>query len=292
MALAPRFDETAARRAFSPAAGAPQDAAWQALRGYSFVRDTDAPGWWTLHVRMRGALSDHSSAPDDHRFWVDSWRGRSGSETDAFAALAWYHHYCLMPAQARDEWVALTERLRGERRMAEYYALLSWWEPLDLLTEPPRTPDVGASLVALGIEHVEASLGDRAKNLDKAIACYQAALRVYTETDFPEQWAMTQNNLGIAYWDLSAGDRGANLDKAIACFENALRVYTETNFPRQWATIQYNLGYAYSNLSASDWDANPCQAAIACFEAAERGFQLAGMLDAAANAKRQADALR
>ena len=41
--------------------------------------------------------------------------------------------------------------------------------------------------------------GDRDENLRPAIDCYEAALRVYTETDFPQEWAMTQNNLGALH---------------------------------------------------------------------------------------------
>ena len=32
-------------------------------------------------------------------------------------------------------------------------------------------------------------------NLRRAIDCYQAALRVYTEADFPEEWRETRDNL-------------------------------------------------------------------------------------------------
>ena len=67
--------------------------------------------------------------------------------------------------------------------------------------------------------------------MNAAIAHYEAALRVYTEADFPSDWAMTQNNLGIAYRDLPTGDRGENLRRAIACYEAALRVYTEAGLP-------------------------------------------------------------
>ena len=41
--------------------------------------------------------------------------------------------------------------------------------------------------------------GSRAENLERAIEFYQAALTVYTLEDFPEKWAMTQNNLAAAY---------------------------------------------------------------------------------------------
>ena len=40
--------------------------------------------------------------------------------------------------------------------------------------------------------------GDRAENLEEAIACYERALEVYTRADFPVEWAANQNNLGTA----------------------------------------------------------------------------------------------
>lgn len=51
----------------------------------------------------------------------------------------------------------------------------------------------------------------------------EAASRIYTERDFPMQWAMTQNNLGSAYRNLPRGDRAANLRKATECYEAAAR---------------------------------------------------------------------
>ena len=50
---------------------------------------------------------------------------------------------------------------------------------------------------------------------------------MYTERDFPLDWAMTKNNLGSAYGQLPTGDRGENVTRAIECFEETLRVYTE-----------------------------------------------------------------
>ena len=94
----------------------------------------------------------------------------------------------------------------------------------------------------LGTAYSDLPGGDREANLRQAIACYEAALRVRTEADFPQDWAMTQNNLGNAYADLPGGDRAANLRQAIACYEAALRVYTEADFPQDWAMTQNNLG--------------------------------------------------
>jgi hypothetical protein len=33
------------------------------------------------------------------------------------------------------------------------------------------------------------------RNLRRTITYYEAALRIYTERDFPQDWATTQNNL-------------------------------------------------------------------------------------------------
>jgi tetratricopeptide (TPR) repeat protein len=293
LALTPRFDERAARAAFSAEHNASQDAAWHALSGYSFVQSTDVPGWWALHARMREALAEnHVTAPADDRFWIAYWRSRSESETDDFASLAWYHQFRLEPARAREDWNARAERLRRSRRMREHYVLLGWWEPIGLLQVTVPTSAEGVSLNNLGVEYAEASLGHRGANLQQAIACYQAALRVYTESDFPQAWAMTQNNLGTAYSDLPSGDRGANLEQAIACYQAALRVYTESDFRQAWAMTQNNLGIAYKERGLLEENHSDLEQALASFEAAERGYRRVGMIAASEKCQRQAAEVR
>ncbi|MEG4347094.1 tetratricopeptide repeat protein, partial [Microcoleus sp. A003_D6] len=75
----------------------------------------------------------------------------------------------------------------------------------------------------------------RGDNLERAIAFYEAALQVYTRPAFPQDWAMTQNNLANAYLYRIKGDRGDNLERAIAFFEAALQVRTREAFPQDWA---------------------------------------------------------
>ncbi len=101
----------------------------------------------------------------------------------------------------------------------------------------------------LGAAYSELPSGDRGDNLKRAIACYEAALRVRTERDFPQDWAATQNNLGNAYFYLPSGDRADNLKRAIACYEAALRVRTERDFPQDWATTQNNLEQRFLGAS-------------------------------------------
>ena len=72
--------------------------------------------------------------------------------------------------------------------------------------------------------------GSKYWNLEIAITGYQAALGVYTETAFPQDWAMTQYNLATAYSDRIKGDKAENLELAIAGYQAALGVRTETAF--------------------------------------------------------------
>ncbi|RFP60973.1 MAG: CHAT domain-containing protein, partial [Limnothrix sp. CACIAM 69d] len=108
--------------------------------------------------------------------------------------------------------------------------------------------------------------GERADNLEMAIAAYERALEVYTREAFPEDWAMTQNNLAAAYRNRIRGERADNLEMAITACERALEVYTREAFPEDWAMTQNNLAAAYRDrirgeradnleqaIAASEW---------------------------------------
>src|SRR2546422_865546 len=65
----------------------------------------------------------------------------------------------------------------------------------------------------LGVAYWALSAADPTTNLERAIACYQEALRFRTPETAPLDYATTQHNLGRAYYDLPAGDRTANLER-------------------------------------------------------------------------------
>jgi CHAT domain-containing protein len=88
-------------------------------------------------------------------------------------------------------------------------------------------------------------LGDKASNMEIAIAGYEAVLTVFTRQAFPQDWAMTHNNLGNAYRNRIFGEKAQNLESAITSYSAALEVYTRQAFPQEWATTQNNLGAAY-----------------------------------------------
>jgi tetratricopeptide (TPR) repeat protein len=110
--------------------------------------------------------------------------------------------------------------------------------------------------------------------LRRAIHHLQAALRVFTKQHHPYFWASVHMNLGNIYSDLpyTAG----NGKRAISRLEKALEIYTEANHPHEFGLVQMLLGKTYKKI-ADHKDSTTEQAklilrAIACYEAAARGF--------------------
>lgn len=80
---------------------------------------------------------------------------------------------------------------------------------------------------------------------------YHNALQVRTQTDFPENWAETQNNLGNAYSERIYGSREENLDLAISAYQAALQVHTREAFSKEWAKTHNNLALVYRDRRQS-----------------------------------------
>lgn len=78
------------------------------------------------------------------------------------------------------------------------------------------------------------------------------ALSVRTKEAFPQDWAMTQNNLGATLVDQGiriGGEHGRELiHQAIDVYELALQVRTREAFPVQWAETINNLKIAKKAL--------------------------------------------
>ncbi len=107
-----------------------------------------------------------------------------------------------------------------------------------------------AQFIAVGIGNFsnliqQFPLGDKASNMEIVIAGYETVSTVFTRDAFPQDWAMTQNNLGLAYWDRILGEKAQNIENAIASYTQALSVRTKDALPQDWAMTQNNLGNAY-----------------------------------------------
>lgn len=103
----------------------------------------------------------------------------------------------------------------------------------------------------LSIAYQNRISGERRDNVEAAIACHKAALKVYTRKAYPEEWAMTQVCLGIAYMDRISVERRDNVDAAIACYKAALEVYTREAYPEEWAKTQMQIDAARTAPAAT-----------------------------------------
>jgi CHAT domain-containing protein len=90
--------------------------------------------------------------------------------------------------------------------------------------------------------------GNRASNIEMAIACRQVLDRFFPRHAFPNVWSMHQSSLGSCYRERIRGDRAENLKLGISFYKAALQVSTREAFPEDWAVSQGNLGIAYAEL--------------------------------------------
>ncbi len=112
--------------------------------------------------------------------------------------------------------------------------------------EPERTYSLAADIGDLSNQLRKFPLGNRANNLEIAIAGYEIVATVFNREIYPQEWAKTQHNLAGIYAERIQGNPEENLETAIHCFEAALEIRTRRDFPQQWAAIQLQLGIVYS----------------------------------------------
>ncbi|MGK7958701.1 MAG: tetratricopeptide repeat protein [Crocosphaera sp.] len=132
-------------------------------------------------------------------------------------------------------------------------------------SNPEDVSTIAGVIQNLCIDINQFPLGSRADNLEIAIKGYETVLEVYPRDAFPQDWAMTQNNLGTAYLYRIRGEKADNLEEAIAAYERSLEVYTRDAFPQDWATTQNNLGTAYNDRIRGE-RADNLEEAIAAYE--------------------------
>lgn len=91
-----------------------------------------------------------------------------------------------------------------------------------------------------------------------AVRDYLAALEVFREETYPEQFALCNQHLGLAYLTLpmtDAGDR-IRLGVAVTALRAALRVFTPQTHPVAWASASLDLANALQYLPSAHPGAN------------------------------------
>ncbi len=251
LARTPRFDE----RALEHLCGPDRDANVEERRrilGFTFVQDAGAPGWYTLHPRMRQAIlslpkyAQPVDVDEHHAYWAHHWRHRSQAAEDEYAGLAWYHDYQLDREKALENWRRLAERARGELRMRDHARLLEWWSSIGIERDRQCDTFEGRVLAHFADELRLAGSGLPSINLTRAVVCLKRALQVLTRQESPQDWAGAQSTLGVALsvqGTHAKGEEGTRLlDEAEAAYQTALEIITRKEFPQRWAMLQSNLG--------------------------------------------------
>lgn len=84
-------------------------------------------------------------------------------------------------------------------------------------------------------------------SIDEAIACYDAALTIFTrDGTYPAwKWAHLMANRAFAYFQCTTGSRKQNLEQALADYNAALTIFTPQSAPEEWARIMDNRGLVY-----------------------------------------------
>jgi CHAT domain-containing protein/Flp pilus assembly protein TadD len=103
--------------------------------------------------------------------------------------------------------------------------------------------------------------GNRASNIEIAIAGLEVLTKFFPRNAFPVHWAALQHSLGGSYLQRIRGDRTENLRLAVSFYKAALQDRTHETSPEDWATTQNNLGVAY-------YEQGQISEAIAAFQAA------------------------
>lgn len=140
-----------------------------------------------------------------------------------------------------------------------------WIDDTLLKSEPNLKKAIALAVGSLCESLYLFPLGNRAINLEIAIAGLEGSAKILTRETLPEMWVKFQSDLAPAYRNRRRGDRSENFEKALAACTNALQISTRDTSPQKWAMVQNNLGLVYSDRIVGDKTEN-LEKAIACYE--------------------------
>jgi len=124
-------------------------------------------------------------------------------------------------------------------------ALHLWAKSKMARVMPTEAGNIAANISIFSTMIGQFPQGNRANNLEIAIAGYEICQTIFSLDFLPENWADTQINLGNTYSYRLRGETADNLEQAIHYYKQALLVFTRHAFPEGWADTQNSLGAAY-----------------------------------------------
>lgn len=219
---------------------------------FSFVKETETSGTWTLHALMRESLEEHQDNTlrmQVHRFLFDYYaeqlrdldpKGLRDAHQSALAE-AFYHGKHILDAEELQEW--FDEASDPFFEAAQWQFLVPLQEELIELTEEtygPEHPCTANSLDEL------AQLFGRLCRFEDAELLFERALSIREKAlgDEHLDTAETLSNLGELYNEVGQYDDAKKLhERSLSIRETKLG-----NQHPDTASVLYQLGFLYSNL--------------------------------------------
>lgn len=196
-------------------------------------------GWLKTHPPQASIGDVIQALPLAARHW---FKGYGGTSADAARVIAAFG------AVVQQSPVMADAAMQIELAMAAYQVALQ-------VFSPKVTPgDWAITLNNLATAYRHRRLGNRADNLERAIALYRQALG--GQTTAAETWPVALTGLGAAYEDRMQGDRRDNLEQAIAAYEQALSVIPPSTLPIAWTMVMNKLAAAYGDRMEGDRQEN------------------------------------
>jgi len=123
---------------------------------------------------------------------------------------------------------------------------------LPILNQAGTAEEAAEAEMNLGLV-LQSLAGMHAVPITEAIQAYQRALKVFTRTAYPTEYAILHNNLATVYLSIPMSDERAKMREAMAVqsFQEALKVITLIDQPTEYAMLQNNLGNALQYSSSS-----------------------------------------
>src|SRR5262245_29516847 len=134
-------------------------------------------------------------------------------------------------------------RVEGANRPAALERALTAYQ--QALNHIKGGADLARVHYGLGQVYLDRIPGERAQNVERAIAAFNAASVIATKQSSPSHWGSIQVGLSKAYWHRIEGRRADNLELSIQAAEAALSVFTQDKSAADWSSAQQALGAAY-----------------------------------------------
>lgn len=140
-------------------------------------------------------------------------------------------------------------------------ALMYYKRAIDSLKDSELEFEKASTNLNLGICFQELSNGQRGAILE-AVKCYQNALQFFKAENFPQQFALAQNNLALGYLSMPMQEASDQLRVGIAVqsLREVLKIWTRDANPEGWQSAQLNLANALQYLPSKHIEENLTEA--------------------------------